>query len=278
ELMAWVGLKSEQLPELTPSLSHYGDILADGQSIPLSLLNGDQSAAAFAFGQLNSDRLYINMGTGAFIYTPLDHVPNNLNGLLCSVVLSKKGGRELVLEGTVNGAASALQAYSKQHKLRRYVNILEKHLGEQCPIYLNGVGGLASPDWRSQFGSSLHGEGTVKQGLLAVAESILFLLFRNYQAMLQTLDGRQLTEIVISGGLANIDAVCQALADVFSLPVLRYPEVEASSLGAAYCLAGQPDTWLKSIEAQRFNPLPNELLRARYQRWERLMNEKLTSS
>src|SRR5207342_2038168 len=123
-----------------------------------------------------------------------------------------------VVEGTVNGAGSALTAFAQAHGIADIGSALETAWQEDGAgelVYLNGIGGLGSPDWRSDFPSRHLGEGTREQQLVAVAESIVFLVERNL-ALLRPL-GAPCTHVLASGGISQSDRFCQALADVAGL-------------------------------------------------------------
>lgn len=60
----------EPLPQCVPNLYDYGQ-LAEAPSIPLRLVNGDQATAMYAYGELQPDTAYLNIGTGAFLSPPL---------------------------------------------------------------------------------------------------------------------------------------------------------------------------------------------------------------
>jgi glycerol kinase len=109
-------------------------------------------------------------------------------------------------------------------------------------LFLNGIGGLGSPDWCSDFGSSFVGEGDSDQKLLAIVESI-----------------------VISGGLSKQAVFFQLLVDLSGLSVKRWGDSEATARGAAYILAGYPKAWPPPFDL--FAPEANPPLLLRYQCW-----------
>jgi hypothetical protein len=107
--------------------------------------------------------------------------------LLVSVVWSDAEGVDYMLEGTVNGAGSALDwlAGREQLSLPELLAAAQAAIaaGLEPPLFLNGIGGLGSPFWRSDFESRFVGTGTTGTRLLAVLESIAFLLYTNYREL-----------------------------------------------------------------------------------------------
>jgi glycerol kinase len=184
---------------------------------------------------------------------------------------------QYVVEGTVNGAGSALAWFAQRHGIADVGAALEAHWGDEGSgevVFLNGIGGLGSPDWRAEFPSRFVGEAPVARQLVAVAESIVFLVQRNL-ALLQAL-GEPCTHLRVSGGVSRSDRFCQALSDVCGLPLLRPEQCEASARGTAFLLAGRPARWAQLPE-QRFEPRDNPALHDRHRRWNEAMAAALAS-
>ena len=267
------GIERAWLPTVTRSDADYGELALDGCRLPLRLLSGDQSTAAFAHGELRPEAAYLNVGTGAFVFRATDDAPP---ARLLRSVAHWADAPQYVVEGTVNGAGSALAAFAQAHGIADVGAALESawqgadSAGDV--VYLNGIGGLGSPDWRSDFPSRFIGEGTLEQQLVAVAESIVFLVDRNL-ALLRTV-GAPCTHVLASGGLSQSQRFCQALADLTGLPVQRPAHCEATARGAAFLLANRPTGWA-GLPRQEFRPNEEPHLRARHRRWQQAMAAEL---
>ena len=100
---------------------------------------------------------------------------------------------------------------------------------------------------------------------MAIAESIVFLIRINLEAMTNT--GRIVKRIRVSGGLSRSNAICQLLADVTQRVVVR-PEIkQATSLGIARLAGGLtelPRTATDGPADNHFLPHPNRGLQSRY--------------
>ena len=66
----------------------------------------------------------------------------------------------------------------------------------------------------------------------AIIEGIGFELYHGLMTM-QKRSGKTVKELYVAGGGARSDAVCQIMADLFGLPVMRTQTHEACSVGAA---------------------------------------------
>jgi glycerol kinase len=141
------------------------------------------------------------------------------------------------------------------------------------PLFLNGVGGLGAPFWSAEFVSRLVGDGEPWQKAVAVAESIVFLLQTNLELM-QKLPPAT-TRLVVSGGLARYDGLCQRLSDLSGLALYRQAEHEATARGTAYLLAGFPRDWPEEKPGTPFISKKNTGLRQRYLHWRAEMQRAL---
>ncbi len=262
------GVPLEILPDCSHSHAVFGHINIDAQSIPLHLVTGDQPAALFAWGRTNDKQLYINIGTGAFIQRITPH-PCHSERLLTGIAYQDTQTQHFTLEGTINGAARALQWLN--------IDALEQMLPEWLdeidtpPLFINTISGLGSPWWLSSLPARFVGTGThsPQAKAVAVVESIAFLIQRNIEEMEQLLPPAN--DIIVSGGLSQLNGLCQRLANLSGKTVLRPQMCEASARGVAFLTAGQPDHWPGFEAQQTFVPQPKPLFTKRYQTWRKQM-------
>ena len=279
KLLALFSIDKNVLPTIVASQSLFGHLKLQTLSLPVKLLSGDQSAAAFAYGEPAEENCYINIGTGAFLYRSAG-LQTNAQGLLNSVLHDPGAGQppQYIREGTVNGAGSALQWFSKQQGVDDLPLALQQAVEQFSGIgdrafFLNGIGGLGSPDWVADFPSRFIGEAVVLEKLLAIVESIVFLIYRNF--ILLNGDGK-VRRVLLTGGLSNVDWICQSLANLLRLPVTRPDDCEASARGAAFLLAGRPDDWYE-LGQRVFAPVEENnsdgrnSMGSRYKKWLQLM-------
>ncbi len=258
----------QALPPSVDSDYNWGHLIHNRNRIPLTLVTGDQSAALFAFAESASGALMINVGTGAFMQLALSQRPPP-SRLLTSLAYQGQKQRIYALEGTVNGAASALNWITAKLGLDEaaIINHLPQWL-QDCrhpPLFLNGVSGLGTPYLEPLFASRFIGDGSVAEKMVAVCESIIFLLRVNHEEMANTAGSP--SQIIISGGLANLDGLCQRLADLSGLPVLRPRDHEATAQGLLGLLTrNHPPATGDRIHA-RFLPRHDAMLEARYRAW-----------
>lgn len=275
-LLSLFNIPSPALPECVSSIYDYGNINCEGIEIPLQLVTGDQSAAMYAYGALQSETVYINTGTGAFLSRPSGMLALYGRRLLTSIIFQKskeKHENTYVLEGTVNGAGSALEWLAKQYPETNIFENLSTWLEEitSPPCFLNGISGLASPFWVPSFNSQFIDNDTsneqhdVAEKAVAVVESIVFLLKASLDEM-SKLSSRP-EQIQITGGLASLAGLNQRIADLSKLPVYCPTVCEATARGTAFLLAQQPARWPEQDAGIWFEAEDNAALAQRYHSW-----------
>lgn len=259
------------LPGCVPNRHDFGLFPVAGRRIPFTVLIGDQPAALFAAGEPEAEVAYLNLGTGAFIQCLAS---KRVPGLLQSILWRDTERTLYALEGTVNGAGSALDVLAKRAGIApaRLMQALRGWLdaGDEPPLFLNGVGGLGAPFWRPDFHSRFLGRGDVARRAVAVVESILFLLLESLERMQAAIPG--LRRMRISGGLAQLDGLCQKLADLSGLSVERSRLHEATALGLARLLGADG---MPAVDLTRFEPRSSPSLSSRRLRWREAMQEAL---
>ncbi len=265
----------ELLPRCVRSRHDYGHLALGPSPIPMIACTGDQAAALFAIGRPRANQVFINMGTGAFLQKPLagDRPPA---GLLHSVVWQDADRLIRVSEGTVNGGASAVKTVARELGLtsEEIRSNVEAWLATSTdlPVYLNGISGLGSPFWVPDFQSGFVGGGDAQRRMVAVYESVLFLLQVNLMCL--TRAGEAPAEIVVTGGLSSIDGLCQRLANLTKLAVHRPVIREATARGMAWLLGGYAGRW-PAPDRELFQPLPDPAIEDRFRRWRREMAARL---
>jgi glycerol kinase len=274
ELCALFRLRREWLPRIAGAQSDFGRLCVGRASLPLRVVTGDQSAAVFAAGEPAPRTLLINLGTGGFVQA-LVREPRHAAGLLTSLLPSDERGPRFSLEGTINGAGSALEWCAERHGLRFDPDRLEAalHPDRTPPLFFNAHSGLAAPFWRPHAVSRFSNHAGALEELAAVAESILFLVLAIADRMRAVLGSFERAEI--SGGLARSDALCQRLADLLGIEVWRREETEASARGLAWLCLGTP---MEAPASRCFDPREQDTLLQRQARWNTWIQELLCES
>jgi glycerol kinase len=269
------GIPSDVLPLCAATRHEFGTLPVAALRVPLRACTGDQSAAAFAFGQPTEAVAFVNVGTGAFVQRMAEAALPLPDGLLRSVLVARAAGRACFShEGTVNGAGSAvewLRGHVALDMERARKSLPQDGPADEPPLFMNGVGGLGAPFWRHHFPVEFVGSGGELLQLTAVVESVAFLVVVNLEAMQRA---APLLRISISGGLSQCDYLCRVIADLSGLVVERYALHEATARGVAFLAAGEPEEWQVPPVDRVFSPSPGKALRMRYARWRTAMAQR----
>lgn len=288
ELLELFGIPRVLLPPCLRTRAEFGRLNPPGpdpsgeprEIIPLRAVSGDQSAVPFAFGAPDVRSVYVNLGTGAFLQRPVARRPVDPQPLLGGVLAVDERTAWYCLEGTVNGAGSAISAFCTASRCPEEVfwPALEQLSAEATlPIYINGIGGLGSPYWRPEQRSYFVGEGTLLERFAAVLESIAFLIASNFDSLARW--GGRPDRVLLSGGLSGSDWLCQRLAACLGVPLLRTAR-EATALGIAALAAERriymdepalPAEGLQRFVPEALGPREREALAARRARFDALL-------
>ncbi len=306
-LLALFNIPHAILPDCKFHNSFFGDLTLGGNKIPVTASARDQGASLFAQGIPHKNTCYINIGTGAFIQrvsesldapdgllvSPL-WLPKNNNDATVEVASPTCFAEEFVeanfelsnksllsnkllyaWEATVNGAASAINFIRQETGLQitpaEINQALELNPTHNC-YFLNAVGGLSAPYWRTDLVSQFSNHISAQEKVLAWLESIIFQITVNIRLMEQ-LGVTQ--KIYISGGLSNADAICQKIADLTQIPVHRNENADATLQGIACMAAGIPCDWKSSVSRDIFSPQKNSNLSKRFDLWQNAINNWL---
>lgn len=255
------GIPLDCLPPAVACDAGFGEVDVGGSRVPLTVCAGDQGLVVSAYGPADPSTVSVNAGTGAFVLMPLaqDVEPAD-RGLLQTLAWSGHGGAVRVEEGTVNGAAAALDAV--------YADEWPVVPGPDS-FFLNGVGGLGAPWWIADYPSCFVGEvPDADSRERRVVESIVFLLMANIERLHERPE-----RVLLTGGLAHRPDLCQWLADALALPVDVPRDREATLRGLVARLV--PGLAARDPEPERIAPAAGarEHWRERQARWESLLLE-----
>jgi glycerol kinase len=272
QLLDLFGVPASILPVCVPNEYRFGTVQFGSRTIPMNVCMGDQNAAVFAEGSIASDTASLNVGTGAFLLAMSSQDPGDIAPLLRSVLWSAADQSRYALEGTVNGAGSALDWFAQMTRTdahaiaRRPTHIADE---KALPVFVNGISGVGSPFWRPHQRSYFQGDASAELGVAAILESIAFLLSENFQLLRMHVPG--LKRIRATGGLTESDYLCSCVAALCGVPVERSAQQEATARGLAYLCADMPITWRRAA-AITFAPHAATALVERYGRWRGLMS------
>ncbi|MCL2416006.1 MAG: glycerol kinase GlpK [Defluviitaleaceae bacterium] len=243
------------LPEVRPSSGNFGNTMSEflGGEIPIMGVVGDQQAALFGQGCLESGMVKNTYGTGCFVLMNTGKKAINSNhGLITTIAWGLGEGEvEYALEGSVFTAGAAIQWLRDGLDLIKHAAETEKYAMEvesNKGIYIvPAFTGLGAPYWNQYAKGIISGLtplATKNHIIRATLESIAYQSHDVISAMVQeninqdaenTENGN--LEIRVDGGVSNNDFLMQFQADISNARIVRSKTIESTALGAAL-LAG----------------------------------------
>lgn len=298
-LLDLFNIPRSELPDCQYHNSHFGTLQLGDHLIPFVASARDQGASLFARGLPEKNTCYINIGTGAFIQRVSENLqapegllvsplwlPETKSSALSMEVSSPTCYAEEIVgdqtskslyawEATVNGAASAISYIQQQTGLavtpEQMNHALTLNPEHEC-YFLNAVGGLSAPYWRTDLQSLFAENLNPSEKILAWLESVIFQIVVNVELMNRL---GKVEKIIISGGFSKADAVCQKIADLTQAKVHRSDNSDATLQGIACMAAGLSDNWLPVQAEEIFFSQQYPILVQRFEEWQSAMERCL---
>ena len=266
DLLTTFSIHRNHLPIPVANTHDYGNL--KGYGYPLILVNGDQNSALYAYANLQKETAFVNIGTGGFVIARSQQHIHSHSHLLFSITYSDSDEHEYAMEGTINGAGASLTWAEDTWGINDFQSVPWKDVTD-VPIFINSVGGLGSPWWKSNISpyfldsNKTFADYSNQQCKAALMESIIFLIANNLDEMLKL--SIQPKKLLVSGGMSADTYLCQRLADICSLPVSISNYKETTSRGAAWLAFGRPDWELAG--SHTLQPRQDQALTMRYQQF-----------
>jgi glycerol kinase len=233
------------LPEIRPTSGVFGQSAAElfGSSIPIATLVGDQQAGLFGQACFKPGMGKKTFGTAGVLDINAGSQPLPIEGLVTNVGWKIDGAVEYTVEGVALMSGATVQWLRDQMELisdAAESDALSAEIPDTGGVYLVPAHqGLNSPYWDMYARGALLGcslSTTRKHVVRAAIESMVYQT-RDMVESIERSGKLTVTELRIDGGAARNEVLCQFLADMLDMRIIRPQLLEATALGAAY-LAG----------------------------------------
>lgn len=254
QLCELFGVPIDALPEVVDS---WGELARTepsgflGLSLPITGIAGDQQAALFGQTCFAPGESKCTFGTGSFILTNTGSTPVSSAAGLLTTAAWKAPDAPLTyaLEGAIFVTGAAIQW------LRDGLGILDsaaesEAIAASVPssdgvVFVPALTGLGAPHWDPQARGMIVGitRGTTHAHLVrATLEAITFEV-RDVIDTMRAECTHPLQRLVVDGGGAANDLLCQLQADVLDIQLARPRFVETTALGAAFMAGLGAGVW-----------------------------------
>ncbi len=208
-----------------------------GEGIPVISAGGDQQCGMLGQGVVKQGQVSLTLGTGGFLMTTCQEVPENLDWDVVCNASSEAGS--YILEASMLTCTSAMEWF-KRNFFREETDFYGKlndilseiPAGSHGCLALPYFQGRSTPDWNSNATALFSGItlNTSREDMLkALLESICMEIGNNIASFEKYVP---LEKILINGGLSKSEAFNRMQADVYGKPVIRMDNAESTAIGA----------------------------------------------
>ncbi|AEE18567.1 glycerol kinase /homodimeric glycerol 3-phosphate dehydrogenase (quinone) [Dokdonia sp. Hel_I_63] len=253
KMLEALNIPESMLPKVQHSASDFGNIILDGQSIPICGVAGDQQASLFGQGGYKSGIAKNTYGTGCFLLMNTGKKPvTSKNGLLTTLCASLPDGKvKYALEGSIFAGGASVQW------LRDKLDLID-HARDTEDICMNtaatddlyvvpAFAGLGAPYWDMDAKGAIYGL-TLDSGkediIKATVDAIAYQTRDVLDAMIED-SGKQMEALRVDGGATANNYLMQFQSDILNIAVDRPKMLEVTALGAAFLAGIQAGIWNK---------------------------------
>ncbi|MBQ6602333.1 MAG: glycerol kinase [Eubacterium sp.] len=241
-LLSIFGVEKDKLVRIVPAGSICGTVSAPFShetgippGIPYISAGGDQQCSAAGQGVVKPGMVSVTVGTGGFIETAADGLPENLKKDVVCNDASIPG--QYILETSVLTCCAAYDWFREEFYPHASFDELDSEVISSPPgaggvICIPYFQGRSTPDWNSEAkGHFLNLTlGTGKRDLLrSLLEGICFEIRNGLETLKQY---TPLSDITINGGLSESPVFNRILADICERRIIRTGQTDAAAKGA----------------------------------------------
>ena len=246
ELLDLMGIPESLLPEVRDNSCEFGITYKDflGAPIPVTGMAGDQHAALFGQACFEPGMIKSTYGTGCFALMNIGQkFKQSKHQLLTTIGYRLNGKTHYAIEGSIFIAGAAVQWLRDGLGLIEHARETENlvmTIPDNGGVYMvPAFTGLGAPHWDPEARGIITGltrDSHTAHFIRAALEAQGYQTNDLMEAMIED-TGQVPSELRVDGGMVENNWVCQFLADITNLPVVRPEVIETTALGAAY-LAG----------------------------------------
>jgi len=239
ELLKIFNIPSSMLPEVHSSDSNYGTIVRGNKTIQITGVIGDQQSALVGQRCFQSGQMKATFGTGCFLMVNTGGESlQSTSGLLNTLGYGLSGKVSYALEGSIFSAGTIIQWFrdnieffpdSSQSK-----NFFDASGKSNGVLFIPGFTGIGAPHWNAEIRAAFYGitrDSTKTDMVTAAFKALIYQVMDIKEAL--NMDGIEIKNLSIDGGMAANTGFCQLLADFLGQEVQVPSSLESTAIGAA---------------------------------------------
>ena len=293
KLASFYGVPLSIMPRIMASGDMFGTLeLTSLMGVNITGCMGDQQAALMGHSCTSPGMTKLTMGTGCFMLTNVGVRPvMSDTGLLSTVAFKLKGGPTFFgLEGSVGCAGAALDWLELGLGMNRE-EVIDEQLEEVAcggVVIVPAYTGLLCPRWRPDATGVMLGLGLhtrPRHIVKATMDGVGHMVREVWDCLNVDLSRASIAvpeHILVSGGLASNDDLCQVVASMLEMRLVRPAMLELTALGVAMVAGHTAGVWkLPGINmaetVDTFSPSLTVIVRQRkIDKWEQAVKASLT--
>jgi xylulokinase/glycerol kinase len=213
----------------------FSELTGCPEGVPVISAGGDQQCGAIGQGVVKKGVLSVTAGTGGFLITATNEVPENLKPDVICNFSSVKG--QYILESSVLTCCSAFDWFRREFYTDCSYDEVNQAL-ESSPVGSNGClcipyfQGRGTPDWNNLAKAEFSNVtlGTTKADMLrSLLEGICYEIGNGIDNMGKYLE---ISDIFVNGGLTNSEVFNRIQCCVYGKKIIRRGKADATARGA----------------------------------------------
>lgn len=245
------------MPEVKPSGHNFGEV-RDGpfKGVPVTAVIGDQSAALVGQSCLTVGSTKATFGTGCFILQNIGSgtvrdamrgVPKEAASSLITTLGYQLKDKQPVyaLEGSVAVAGAAITWLRDNISLindYKEIEPMARSVEDSGGVFfVPAFQGLYAPYWDANAAGILIGLSGFSRKAHVIRATLEAIAFQTVDIL--SLMRRDASGMMIDGGMACNDLLCQVLSDLTGIEIIRPQTIEATALGVAMIAGNTVGIW-----------------------------------
>ena len=245
------------LPEVKPSGYHFGNVNGGPfKGVPITAVIGDQSAALVGQSCLTVGSTKATFGTGCFILQNIGSgtvrdamrgVPREASSSLITTLGYWLKDKQPVyaLEGSVAIAGAAITWLRDNISLindYKEIEPLARSVDDSGGVFfVPAFQGLYAPYWDANASGIVIGLSGFSRKAHVIRATLEAIAFQTVDIL--SLMRRDASGMMIDGGMACNDLLCQILSDLTGIEIIRPQTIEATALGVAMIAGNTIGVW-----------------------------------
>ena len=239
ELLDIFDIPASMLPEVESSDSNFGTLVRGDKTIPIAGVIGDQQGALVGQRCFQPGQMKATFGTGCFLMVNTGNESlQSTSGLLSTVGYGLSDEVSYALEGSIFSAGTIIQWLRDNMEFfsdsTQSINFLNTGGQSNGVLFIPGFTGIGAPHWNAEIRAAFYGitrDSTQMDMVTAAFKSLIYQVMDIKEAL--KIDGIEVKNLSIDGGMAANSRFCQLLADFLGQEVQVPSSLESTAIGAA---------------------------------------------